>query len=241
MRANAWEFHYRFLIICGIFTAAFCCYFIDRVNASVALLRALAPGLALDSPRGHRALSAVLLFAAALACAAAWLRSWASAYLRSEIVHDTAVHAEALVADGPYRYVRNPLYLGNVFLGLSMALLASRLGAAVVVVGQMFFLLRLIGYEEAALCASEPERFAAYSTAVPRLLPALRPRLPPGGRNPRWLQGVVGEAFTWIVAASVAVFALTLDGRFVPVTIGIGFVIYWILFAFWRRRLARTG
>ena len=51
---------------------------------------------------------------AALVFVAALLRTWATAYLRTEIVHDAPQHAEALVADGPYRYVRNPLYLANL-------------------------------------------------------------------------------------------------------------------------------
>lgn len=41
--------------------------------------------------------------------AAAEIRTWATAYLGSEIVFDLNLHTNRLVADGPYRYVGNPL------------------------------------------------------------------------------------------------------------------------------------
>ena len=102
------------------------------------------------------------------------------------------------------------------------------------------FLLRLIGREEALLAASGGQRFEAYRAAVPRLVPSLTPRVPRGGVEPRWAQGIAGETFIWILAVSMLAFALTLNGRLVPLSAAIGFVVYWILFAVWRRR-ARAG
>src|SRR5262249_38001759 len=115
------------------------------------LLRAVRGG----AEPSDAAVHAIFAFAALFGVAAGALRSWASAYLRSGIVHDTALHAEGLVADGPFRFVRNPLYLGNILLALGMALLMSPLGALVVVVGQTLFLLRLIRREECELLHSE--------------------------------------------------------------------------------------
>jgi len=37
-------------------------------------------------------------------------------YLHSSVVNDRQLHPERLVANGPYRWVRNPLYLGNILL-----------------------------------------------------------------------------------------------------------------------------
>jgi protein-S-isoprenylcysteine O-methyltransferase Ste14 len=58
--------------------------------------------------------------------AAATLRTWASAYLRTEVVHDTNQHSEALVADGSFRFTRNPRYLANIPMAVGIGLLASR-------------------------------------------------------------------------------------------------------------------
>ena len=58
---------------------------------------------------------------------AALIRTWDTAYLRSEVVHDSKLHAEGLVADGRFRYARNPFYLGGVLFAIGFGLAASRL------------------------------------------------------------------------------------------------------------------
>jgi protein-S-isoprenylcysteine O-methyltransferase Ste14 len=225
-------------VIFGLFWLGFACYYVDHTNLAVWLVSLVAPGI--DST-ARPVLQAVFGFAALLGVAAAALRSWASAYLRSDVVHDTAVHTDTLVADGPYRHVRNPLYLGNFVLSLGMALLMSRLGAAVVVLGQSWFLLRLIGREEAALAAVEGDRFRAYQAAVPRLLPSPAPRVPAGRSEAHWAEGVIGEAFSWILALAMVVFALTLNSRIIPIAVGVGFLVYWLLFAVWKKRGRTRG
>src|SRR5712692_873879 len=102
MRATTFEFRQRFWIIAGVFAAGFACYWIDHVNAAQALAG------------GHVRL--VFGLGAGVAALAALIRTWAAAYLRTEVVKDSALHTDRLVADGPYRHVRNPLYLGTALL-----------------------------------------------------------------------------------------------------------------------------
>ena len=240
MRASEFEFRYRFWIIFGLFWAGFGAYSIQHVNLAARLLRSVSPG----SEDNQAALRAAFGFAAFLGILAAALRSWASAYLRSDVVHDTELRTEGLVADGPFRYVRNPLYLGNILLALGMALLMSPLGALIVVVGQTLFLVRLIRREEWELLHSEGDRFAAYRAAVPMLVPALTPRVPAGRTMPHAVEGLVGESFTWILALAMVVFALTLNSRLIPFFVAAGFVVYWLLFVVWKKRgrtSARAG
>jgi protein-S-isoprenylcysteine O-methyltransferase Ste14 len=236
VRASEWEFRHRFWVISAIFFVTFACYNLDHLNLAEALTRRLVPAPEIDGPRGRLVLQSIFTGAAAITLAAAWLRSWASAYLSSAVVHDTRLHADRLVADGPFRYVRNPLYLGNVLLSIGMGFLASRLGAVVLIVAHTFFLLRLIRREEEALAATGRESFERYRAAVPSLVPSLTPRVPASGVAPRWGQGILGEAFFWIIALSMVVFALTLESRVLPIATAIGFVIYWALFAVWKRR-----
>ena len=40
--------------------------------------------------------------------------------MSSSVVHDPRVHDSRLVADGPYRYLRNPLYLGDVLVAFGI-------------------------------------------------------------------------------------------------------------------------
>ena len=69
-----------------------------------------------------------LVLGTLVALAAAALRTWASAYLGAGIVQDGAMHAN-VVADGPYRRLRNPLYLGTFLHTFALALLMPRSGA----------------------------------------------------------------------------------------------------------------
>ena len=65
----------------------------------------------------------VIVSAALLAAIGAWLRIWASAYLGHGIVIGARMQAAAVNADGPYRYVRNPLYLGMILWVAAMCVI----------------------------------------------------------------------------------------------------------------------
>src|ERR1043166_1065708 len=111
MRATRFEFEYRFWIICAIYFVAFGLSIFDHTQFIVGLRQLIAPGIALPTPAAATFARIVIAIGAALVFVSAALRTWAAAYLRTSIVHDTAQHAEALIADGPFRYMRNPLYL----------------------------------------------------------------------------------------------------------------------------------
>ncbi len=209
-RATTFEFRHRFWVIAAVFTAGFFVYAVDPRNVSVALARALAGG---GGTAPWALVRAVLLGCALLVAASAALRTWAAAYLRSEVVHDGALHAERLVADGPYRHVRNPLYLGTLLLAVGLAGTASVTGAAVIVVGMTGVVLRLIAREEGELLERHGPSFQRYLDAVPRVIPSLRPRVDPSGEDARWSQALAGELFSWGFAAGSVVFAFTLDLR----------------------------
>jgi protein-S-isoprenylcysteine O-methyltransferase Ste14 len=128
-------------------------------------------------------LAAVLVFARptplgvtvgfAIAAAGEILRFWAAGHL-----HKTA----QLVTSGPYRYTRNPLYLGRllVFTGICvMARLPYHLSWAVLALGYAvffgYYLPRKERVEPARLLAAHGEAFARYRLAVPAFFPTLRP------------------------------------------------------------------
>ncbi len=79
-----------------------------------------------------------------------------------------------LVVRGPYRYVRNPMYVGVLAIILGQALLFASLpllvyGAAVFLAVHLF----VVGYEEPTLRRTYGTEYEAFKTAVPRWLPRL--------------------------------------------------------------------
>src|SRR6201987_1005270 len=123
----------------------------------------MAPG-SVDADRFARAAIAI---GALLVFLSAAIRTWGAAYLRTDVVHDTAQHSEALVADGPFRYVRNPLYFANLPMAAGIGVLASRSGFVLLVLANWIFVYRLIFREEKALRINQGEFYLAYCRAVP--------------------------------------------------------------------------
>ena len=236
-RATEFEFHNRFWIISGTFCLGFSCYMWDHGNASVALTRMILGSL--NSPLANLWIRSILGVGVLLVTLAALVRSWAEAYLHSSVVHDSRLHSDRLVADGPYRRVRNPLYLGNILLAVGMAPMASRTGSLVLVLATVPFVFRLILREEASLLASQGDSYRRYFETVPRLWPALRPRVPAGGGRPNWVDGFVGETCMWGLAVGMAIFDITLRLVHFWVIMGAGFAIY-ALQAWLRKRTAKT-
>jgi protein-S-isoprenylcysteine O-methyltransferase Ste14 len=251
MRATNFEFRNRFWLMGVIIWFGFFCYSFDHVNAGVALLGSPIPntstpltvsiagvrfvfpmtvesfGFDPASQQGRLKLQFMFGIAALFLAGSAMMRTWATAYLRSDVVQDARLRTESLVADGPYRHVRNPLYFSNVLMTLSMALLASRTGWVVMVLLMVVFQYRLIGREEQELLQAQGEPYRAYCKAVPRLWPSLTPRLPASGLQARWKQAWLAEAFFfWGFTEAVAVFAITLNIAYIYLIFGLNIIAY---------------
>jgi protein-S-isoprenylcysteine O-methyltransferase Ste14 len=207
MKASALEFRLRFVIHLVVIVLGFTAPWnyllhIDKARsvwlpAAVALERT--GWLSLTA-----AANALLAAGIVLALAGAWLRTWGAAYLGSAVVKDAAMHGGGVVADGPYRYVRNPLYLGTWLHLFALALLMPASGAVFAVVLIGVEQLRLIGGEEEFLAGTLGAAYTAYTARVPRLVPALRARVEGSGARPAWGTAVLGEIYMWGVAAAFA-------------------------------------
>jgi len=239
MKATRIEFRNRFWIIMAIYVLGFVAPWdfvlhLDGAgpngagNAHVWGLLAV-----LLSQGGAMSIAAAfnLLLAVAIACAlaGAWLRTWGSAYLGADVMRDTSMRSDGVVADGPYRYVRNPLYLGSWLNLLALALLMPASGAVFAIAMLIGFHLRLILGEEAFLREKLGEPYAAYCAKVPRVLPALRPQVAASGARPRWGQAALAEIFMWGSAVSFAVlgwrYNATLLLQCVLVSLGVALVV----------------
>jgi len=85
-------------------------------------------------------------------------------------VHDD----HRIVTDGPYRFVRHPMYAGSAvaFLGTGLAL-GTWIGLALTFLGTLPAMLRRIHVEERALNNGLGERYKEYAAGRSRLLPGI--------------------------------------------------------------------
>ena len=123
------------------------------------------------------AVPVVIVTGALLAAAGAWLRVWGAAYLGYDVVHHAQMQAGGVMAAGPYRYVRNPLYLGGWFMMAAISLLLTPTGALFLVV----------------LAARLGEPYREYLRVVPRIVPRLRAGTPAAAVQAHWLVAVFTE------------------------------------------------
>jgi len=103
------------------------------------------------------------------------LRTWAGCHLNKE---------KELTITGPYRYTRNPLYLGNLMIGIGMVISSRSWWAlALLVVYFLLFYTVAIHLEQKRMAGLFPEIHAEYSRKVPLFFPFRKPETAPGDKN----------------------------------------------------------
>lgn len=216
MRASAIEFRLRMAINATIIILGFWAPWIEAlgIGRRITLLEWSALELGRTSlVRFTVAVPLVIVVGALIAAIGAVLRVWGTAYLGPGTVNSFEMKAGAVLADGPYRHVRNPLYIGVWFMVAAIAFIMPATGALFVMVLISVFLLRLILAEEAFLSAQLGEPYELYKRAVPRLVPSLRARLHTGGIRPRWLRAALAEVTPIGVFITLAFLSWSYDSR----------------------------
>src|SRR6185312_7499666 len=203
MKATAFEFRFRFLIHFVLIALGFTTPWnrwlhVDPAGPNAHVWGTLAAHLSMLRPGAigiAASFNLVLGVGIALAVAAAALRIWGTAYLGAGVAKAHTFQGGSVLAAGPYRYVRNPLYLGTMIHVLALALLMPPSGAIFMIVTLAVFQLRLILGEEAFLTRTLGEAYLAYRASVPRLLPSLRARVVASSAvpaEPRWGAAFLG-------------------------------------------------
>lgn len=137
----------------------------------------------------------VTILAIVLAALGAAFRVWGTAYLGAGIVTSGAMHAQNVIAAGPYRHVRNPLYFGSFVFSLAVSILMPPTGAIFFVVAIFVQMFRLILGEEAYLAVQQGQPYLAYKAQVPRFIPSLVPRVPASTAQPHWTEAILVETY----------------------------------------------
>jgi protein-S-isoprenylcysteine O-methyltransferase Ste14 len=196
-----WEFRLRAFVIFIAFGAGF---FFGYLIQGLISGNVTSTFVLIGQRWGDAGINAMACVAAGLVVVAWLIRLWASSYHSPGVVMNVDVVTGTFTAAGPYRYVRNPLYLGNVLLSLGVGLLGPPMVTVLVVGLNLAFAFRLIAIEESFLRVSEGDAYAEYSKKVPRLLPRLTPAsLPIDNRRPNLLDGFVTEFYMFGFAAAM--------------------------------------
>lgn len=145
---------------------------------------------------GKAGVDAAMAVALALMIACYGLRVWGSSYLNAQTVWDLDARTDALVTDGPFRYTRNPLYLGNVLMAIGFGALAPLWGWIFIVAASTAYVFALIGWEEFAMRLHYGKAFERYAQSVPALLPRLSPAPVQAKARPSLRQGFLAEVFS---------------------------------------------
>jgi protein-S-isoprenylcysteine O-methyltransferase Ste14 len=210
MGASAIEFRLRMPINAVIIILGFWAPWIEawHIGRRISLLEWLALELSRTGLVSFAVATPLLLIIAALIAAKAVLfRVWGTAYLGTGTVNSGSMVTGKVMADGPYRYVRNPLYIGVWCMVIAMTFLMPVSGAAFAAVLITIFAFRLTLGEEAFLRVKLGEPYLAYLKAVPRFIPRLRGAPSPAGAKPHWVRALITELtpigiFVAIVALS---------------------------------------
>lgn len=235
MRASSIEFRLRLAIITALIAVGFWSPWIEAWG--VGERRSVLAWLALELTRlgvaEFRVCVAMAIVAGTLVAALALvLRVWGTAYLGASTVNHLQMKAGSVMAEGPYRFVRNPLYLGTWMMAAAMAFAMPPTGALLTLALLAVFLLRLILCEEAFLLARLGEPYAMYLKSVPRLFPRLRNTVADGGTRPRWGRAVLAEVNAIAVLVALGGFSWSYNNWRIVQVILIGFGLSLVMRAF---------
>jgi protein-S-isoprenylcysteine O-methyltransferase Ste14 len=216
VKATQFEFHFRLAISTVIYVIGFWAPWLRFGPSAEANPTRLWSWLPVELARSgvfsvQIAYLAITIVAVILAMLGAGFRFWGTAYLGRTVVFDKAMHAGEVVAAGPYRHVRNPLYLGSMLTAVAVSILMPASGALFFLVALFGFVIRLAGGEEAFLKAKIGDAYVEYCKRVPRWLPSMSPRLPASSERPAWLAAAVGEAFPLGMALCFVIFSWNYD------------------------------
>jgi len=134
------------------------------------------------------------------------LRTWASGHLEKE---------KKLTTSGPYRYTRNPLYFGNLLIGLGMVIGSQSwwiLGCAFMVFG--IFYTVIILSERQKMEELFPVEYAEYKRFVPLFFPSYFSTLPRQEvrfsgtlyKNNREFRALIGAVIFWLILTAKLIF-----------------------------------
>jgi protein-S-isoprenylcysteine O-methyltransferase Ste14 len=129
------------------------------------------------------------------------LRWWGVAYAGPLTRVTGSVGAPELIVAGPFAYVRNPLYVGNILMYAGVGIMANALFPWLLAAAVAYFIAQyalIVSLEEEFLAKQFGAAFDEYRASVPRFFPSLRrsPLAAAGRQRADWRGGLRSERRT---------------------------------------------
>lgn len=141
------------------------------------------------------------------------LRFWGVAYAGSLTRVTGSVGAPEVVVAGPFAYLRNPLYAGNVLMYCGIGVMANALFPWLVIIALVYFAFQyamIVSLEEEFLEKEFGDGYLEFKKNVPRFLPRLSAYQAPAQdhQKPDWKEGLRSERRTLQALLMVVVLLL---------------------------------
>jgi protein-S-isoprenylcysteine O-methyltransferase Ste14 len=107
-----------------------------------------------------------------------FIRFWGVSYAGSETRTTSKVGASNLITQGPFAYVRNPLYFGNIIIYFGISIMSNSLVPYLQIFSIIYFSIQyyfIIKEEENFLQKKFGEKYIHYCENVNRFLPKITP------------------------------------------------------------------
>ncbi len=106
-----------------------------------------------------------------------FIRIWANSWAGSETRTTGSVGGTFLIVSGPYAFVRNPLYIGNILIYLGLSIFSNALIPYLQIIGLLVFFIQyylIVKEEEKYLKKKFGQAYAEYSSKVPAFIPRFK-------------------------------------------------------------------
>jgi protein-S-isoprenylcysteine O-methyltransferase Ste14 len=113
----------------------------------------------------------------AIALFGEYLRFWGVSWAGAETRTTGGVGGTYLIISGPFAYVRNPLYVGNILLYVGIGIMSWALFPYLQIAALIFFSIQyhFIVLDEEGYLINEFDDYSEYCKQVPRFFPRLTP------------------------------------------------------------------
>ncbi|UCC40515.1 MAG: isoprenylcysteine carboxylmethyltransferase family protein [Candidatus Aminicenantes bacterium] len=141
----------------------------------------------------------LILIGIAICLSGLFIRTWASGHLRKE---------KELTIHGPYKYTRNPLYLGNLIVGISVVVCSRSMWILAFFLAYfLLFYPIAIKNEKERMKKLFPQEYEDYKKKVPLFFPSLKPLSPAQKNRFSWklykknreYRALIGAVLFWTV------------------------------------------